>query len=72
MWRWMAPGRIPTDDGTTLTLTDAISGAGALTKDGDGTLVLAGDNDYNGGTTITAGTLQIGDGGATGPLPETS
>ena len=34
-----------------------IAGAGSLTLDGDGTLVLAGDNSYTGGTTLASGTL---------------
>ena len=40
------------------------NGAGtlALTKAGTGALVFSGSNSYNGGTTITAGTLQLGDG----------
>jgi autotransporter-associated beta strand protein len=48
-----------------LTLSGAISGAGAsgLTASGPGTLVLAGSNTYSGGTTVSAGTLQIGNGG---------
>ena len=33
-----------------------------LTKTGNGTLTLTGTNTYTGGTVITAGTLQIGDG----------
>ena len=51
-----------------LTLTGAISGAGALTKNGAATLVLTSDNSYSGGTTIAAGTLQVGNGGATGSV----
>ena len=31
-------------------------------------LVLTGDNTYTGGTTISGGTLQIGDGGSTGSI----
>ena len=34
-------------------------GAWSLTKDGDGTLVLSGDNAYSGGTTIEGGTLRL-------------
>ncbi|MFC7398203.1 autotransporter-associated beta strand repeat-containing protein [Chelatococcus sp. GCM10030263] len=57
-----------TDAGTSTTLTGGISGAGALTKDGAGTLVVAGDASHSGGTTITAGTLQVGDGATSGTL----
>lgn len=51
-----------------LTVSSAIGGAGALTKTGAGSLVLTGDNFYTGGTTISAGTLQIGNGGTTGSI----
>ncbi|WP_238250333.1 beta strand repeat-containing protein, partial [Methylobacterium persicinum] len=39
-----------------------------LTKAGSGTLTLTGENTYTGGTTITSGTLQIGDGGKSGSV----
>ncbi len=42
------------------------SGTTALTLNGPGTQVLAGSNTYTGGTTITAGTLQVGNGGNSG------
>ncbi len=45
-----------------------ISGGGSLNKTGSGSLILAGTNTYAGGTTITAGTLQVGNGGTTGNL----
>ena len=39
---------------------------GSLVKIGTGTLTLSGANAYTGGTTINGGTLQLGNGGATG------
>ncbi len=52
----------------TLTVNGAISGAGAVTNDGSGTVILANNNSYSGDTIINAGTLQIGTGGAAGSL----
>jgi autotransporter-associated beta strand protein len=49
-----------------------IAGTGSLAMNGSGTLILSGDNTYTGTTTITAGTLQIGNGGTTGKLSTTS
>jgi fibronectin-binding autotransporter adhesin len=45
-----------------------ISGTGALTKLGAGRLTLTADNSYAGGTTISQGVLQIGNGGTTGAI----
>jgi autotransporter-associated beta strand protein/T5SS/PEP-CTERM-associated repeat protein len=46
----------------------ALSGNGGLTKTGNGTLTLTGDNTYTGNTTISGGTLQIGNGGTSGSV----
>ena len=51
---------------TSFGMTSAIGGSGALSKGGAGTLTLHADNVYAGGTTITAGTLQLGTGGTAG------
>jgi|GEM_PF-1667768 len=44
------------------------SSGGTLTKIGNGTLTLLANSNYSGMTTITGGTLQIGNGGTTGSL----
>jgi autotransporter-associated beta strand protein len=46
------------------TLANAVSGSGALTKSGSGTATLTAANTYSGGTTISAGTLELGNGGS--------
>ena len=51
-----------------VTFAGTISGTGAVVKNGAGTLVLTSDSTYAGGTTIAAGTLQIGNGGTTGSI----
>lgn len=48
------------DPSQTYTVTSGITGTGTLNKTGTGTMVLSGANTYSGGTTISAGTLQLG------------
>jgi autotransporter-associated beta strand protein len=48
---------------TALAISGALSG-GSLTKTGTGTLTLAYANDYTGGTTVSAGTLKVGNAAA--------
>ena len=61
-------GSINVAAGASLGVTSAISGSGALNKASAGTLVLHAANGYFRGTTITAGTLQLGAGGTTGSI----
>ena len=51
-----------------VTCSGVISGFGTLTKTGSGTLRITGGNTYDGITTISAGTLQLGDGTTNGSI----
>ncbi|PFH10045.1 outer membrane autotransporter protein [Collimonas sp. PA-H2] len=62
-----AGGTIDTQ-GFVSTLTQGMTGSGSFNKAGAGTLTLAGSNAYTGGTRISAGTLQLGNGGASGSI----
>lgn len=53
------PSIFTVNQSTTATFSNAISGSGSLTKNGDGTLILSHSNNYSGVTSINAGTLQI-------------
>jgi fibronectin-binding autotransporter adhesin len=64
----LGAGMTFSQDAGQLTLGGIISGSYGLTTAGAGTLVLSGANTYIGTTTISAGTLQIGNGGSTGTL----
>ncbi len=61
-------GNLTFGDDTNRTFNGVISGTGSIVKQGTGTETFTGANTYTGTTTISAGTLQIGDGGATGSL----
>lgn len=55
------------------TISNGISGAVIeLIKDNSSTWTLTSNNSYTGGTTITAGVLQLGNGGTTGALSTSS
>ena len=56
----------------TLSYAGVISGGGSVASPGGGTLVLSGSNIYTGHTSVTAGTLQIGNGTADGSIGASS
>ena len=64
------PGSVTVNSTTDYTFAGAgkISGTASLTKSGSGRLTLLNANDYSGGTTVSAGTLQVGDGSVTGDI----
>jgi autotransporter-associated beta strand protein len=49
-----------------------VSGTGTLAQAGTGTTILTASNTYSKGTTISSGTLQVGDGGTNGTLGTTN
>jgi autotransporter-associated beta strand protein len=53
------------------TSVPAVSGSGNLTQAGTGTLTLTADNSLSGLVIISAGTLQLGNGGAAGSISNT-
>ena len=63
-----AGGNVNVDAGNTIVWPADIGGSIDLIKGGAGTLVLTGTDSYTGGTTISAGTLQLGNGGTTGSI----
>jgi len=66
----VAGGTLGLNPTGTDTLPGNITGNGGLAINGPGTVVLSGAaNNYTGGTLVSAGTLQIGDGANAGSLP---
>ena len=61
-------GQFTIDRSDTVTFAGLVSGTGSLAQIGPGTTVLTANNTYAGGTTISAGTLQLGDGGTSGSI----
>ncbi|MGA8819961.1 MAG: autotransporter-associated beta strand repeat-containing protein, partial [Xanthobacteraceae bacterium] len=56
------------DRSDTLTFAGNILGTGGLLQLGTGTTILMAADSYSGGTTISAGTLQLGNGGTSGSI----
>ncbi|SEN21035.1 fibronectin-binding autotransporter adhesin [Luteibacter sp. UNCMF331Sha3.1] len=69
-----SPAVIRVGDGTTAgtamtaTIASVLTGTGGIAKSDLGTLVLAADNTYTGGTSVTGGVLQLGEGGTSGSI----
>jgi autotransporter-associated beta strand protein len=63
----LGPATLTTNgDNTSTTFSGAMSGTGGLSKIGSGTLTLSGNNSYQGGTALNAGTLAVGSSTALG------
>ena len=62
----LATGEVRTNFNATIDVR--VAGSVGMTKTGTRTLVLTAENAYTGGTTISGGTLQIGNGGTSGSI----
>jgi autotransporter-associated beta strand protein len=70
----LLPGSVTVNDSADYTFagTGVISGTTALTKVGSGRLIVGNANSFSGGTTISAGTVQLNDGGSLGSATVTN
>ncbi len=66
----LSPARVLFNNTTAYDFTGAgyITGLGVMVKDGSGNVVMAVANNYSGSTTISNGTLQVGNGGSAGSI----
>jgi len=67
-----ASNSVEVGTGVTALISSTLTGTNGMSKTGAGTLNLSGDNTYTGVTTISGGTLQVGAGGTTGTMGNTS
>ncbi len=61
-------GTLILDRSDSIQLANEMSGSGALTQAGSGTVVITGQNSGTGTTSISSGAIQVGDGGTLGSL----
>ncbi|MDO4856578.1 MAG: autotransporter-associated beta strand repeat-containing protein [Thermoguttaceae bacterium] len=57
--KWDAAAGASTTTGQTITLSGALSGTGGITKVGEGTLILSGQNTYTGTTVVQGGAVDV-------------
>ena len=59
-------GQLAVNRSDVVTLSQLISGEGAVIQNGSGTTILSGNNTYSGGTVVNSGTLAVSDDSALG------